>query len=285
MTNIIIEDQIDTAYLTAYLRGKASTLPDALLHDPFAQILAGERGEALARVYSQPAEVSGMALRTLIYDELLTQTIEQEQIDTVINLAASFDTRPYRLSLPASLRWIEADLPATIAYKCEKLATARAACQLAHYPLDVTDATARQAFLAEVCSQAQKVLVLTEGLLVYLSEEQVAELATDLAALNQIGWWLTELISPLTLQKKVRSWNTRVPASVQMRFSAPNGSEFFGQFGWQVETFRLALAEALRHDFPLPHKWLWRLLLRFGVPQQTDGFLLLTRSVAGSLVQ
>ena len=60
--------------------------------------------------------------RTCVYDELIMKLVEEEKIDTVINLAAGLDTRPYRLSLPSSLRWIEIDLPQVLAYKAEKLA-------------------------------------------------------------------------------------------------------------------------------------------------------------------
>jgi len=35
----------------------------------------------------------------------------------VVNLAAGLDARPYRMSLPASLQWIEVDLPEILAYK------------------------------------------------------------------------------------------------------------------------------------------------------------------------
>jgi len=37
-------------------------------------------------------------------------------VDVVVNLAAGLDTRPYRMDLPASLLWIEVDLPPLIAY-------------------------------------------------------------------------------------------------------------------------------------------------------------------------
>ena len=41
----------------------------------------------------------------------------REGVDTIVNLGAGLDTRPYRMSLPASLHWIEADYAHLIEYK------------------------------------------------------------------------------------------------------------------------------------------------------------------------
>jgi O-methyltransferase involved in polyketide biosynthesis len=41
----------------------------------------------------------------------------QQGTDMVINLAAGLDSRPYRMQLPALLRWVEVDLPDMLNYK------------------------------------------------------------------------------------------------------------------------------------------------------------------------
>jgi O-methyltransferase involved in polyketide biosynthesis len=58
-----------------------------------------------------------LVVRICVIDELILRSIEQEGIDTVLNLGAGLDTRPYRLSLPSSLHWIEVDFPAILNYK------------------------------------------------------------------------------------------------------------------------------------------------------------------------
>ncbi len=57
-----------------------------------------------------------VALRTRIIDEYLATAIDSG-IDTVLSLGAGLDARPYRLKLPSSLQWIEADYPHVIEYK------------------------------------------------------------------------------------------------------------------------------------------------------------------------
>src|SRR2546427_542242 len=95
-----------------------SERPDALFRDPYARKLAGERGERIiASMRRGRAWAWPMIVRTAVLDELILRTIEREGVDTVLNLAAGLDTRPYRLPLPSSLRWVEADFPDVIAYK------------------------------------------------------------------------------------------------------------------------------------------------------------------------
>jgi O-methyltransferase involved in polyketide biosynthesis len=55
-----------------------------------------------------------MVVRTAVMDEIILRTISEREIDTVLNLAAGLDTRPWRLRLPPTLRWIDVDLPAML---------------------------------------------------------------------------------------------------------------------------------------------------------------------------
>lgn len=69
-------------------------------------------------------------MRARVFDERSLETLATGEITTVLNLAAALDTRPYRLELPASLRFVEADLPALLAKKSELLAQEQPRCAL-----------------------------------------------------------------------------------------------------------------------------------------------------------
>lgn len=274
-----IQDVLDMARFTAAQRALESKREQPLVSDPYADLLAGERGAALLDFYSAVlGGTRGIALRSAVYDELLVQTIAREKIDTVINLAAGFDTRPYRLTLPPELHWIEADLPEVLAYKSERLIDAQPICHLERVPLDITDVAALGDMLTAVCSSAGNVLILTEGLLIYLREEQVRLLASELRAHQSIGWWLAEIVSPLSLQRQAQQWNAKVADCAQVRFAPQEGSAFFSAYGWQVAEFRPVVAEAIRLNLPMRQKWLMRLLILLGVTrnQRSDGFMLLS---------
>jgi len=104
----------------ALYRAMESERPDALFRDPYARRLAGERGERIvASMRRGRAMAWPMIVRTAVLDELILRAIERDGVDTVLNLAAGLDTRPYRLPLPSSLRWVEADFPDVRRPACE----------------------------------------------------------------------------------------------------------------------------------------------------------------------
>src|SRR2546430_13256443 len=156
--------------------------PDALLHDPFARKLAGERGERiLASMRKGRAWAWPMIVRTAVMDELTLRAIQRDGVGTVLNLAAGLDTRPYRLPLPPALRWVEADFPDVIAYKQEQLARERPACALERVGIDLTDLAGRRALFERIRAATRRVLVVSAGLLTYLSPPALASLAAALA--------------------------------------------------------------------------------------------------------
>src|SRR3989454_10568535 len=140
-----IQHVSDTARWVALYRAMESERPDALFRDPYARKLAGERGERiLASLQKGRAWAWPMIVRTAVLDELILRTIERDRVDTVLNLAAGLDTRPYRLPLAPSLRWVEVDFPDVIAYKQQQLAGERPACALEQIGAGLADAADRR---------------------------------------------------------------------------------------------------------------------------------------------
>ena len=284
--SVPIETICDTAHVVAIYRSLETQRQDALFQDPLADVLAGERGEASLRILgNKQSGVNATAVRTQGMDELILQLVEREGIDTVLNLAAGLDTRPYRLPLPATLRWIEVDLPAIIADKTEKLKHEQPTCYLERVPLDLTNATLRNALFSRVNREAKRTLVITEGLLVYLSTEQVAALAASLCEQSTFHWWLLDLVSPFTLQQVQNSFASYfAEGNVKLQFAPPTGVEFFQPYGWQITEFRSAWEEAHRLKREVRLTWLLRLLSRWVMREpwatfsQRDGIALLKRS-------
>jgi methyltransferase (TIGR00027 family) len=235
----------DTARWVAVYRAQESARPDALFHDPYAQLLAGERGQAIAALMPRQAR-NGWPLiaRTKLMDDLILATIEQG-CDCVVNLAAGFDTRPYRLEVPASLRWIEADLPALTEEKEQLLKDAEPRCQLRRIKVDLADSSARVAMLKEAVGPSTDVLVITEGLLVYLDEAQVRSLASYLVAQAGIRWWILDLASPALLEMMKKSMGPQL-ANAPMKFGPANGVAFFEDLGWRATQVQSVMRAAAR---------------------------------------
>jgi methyltransferase (TIGR00027 family) len=278
--NLPIKAISDTAFLTALYRARESDRLDAHFHDPYAQTLAGTRGEeVLHQIPNGEAYAAGCVVRTCVMDEIVMQAVEQEKVDTVLNLGSGFDTRPYRLSLPSSLHWIETDLPDVLAYKADKLASAHPVCKLESIPLDVTDTTARQK-LFEMTAQSNQVLVITEGLLIYLPVEQVAALAQDLYTTSQFCWWLSDLASPTGLQLIQQSLGeVSTNGGTRMQFAPTEGTGFFELYGWKAIKFLSFIEEAQRlQRGALPEEFIAQLSQEhWKILRQMSGVILLTK--------
>jgi methyltransferase (TIGR00027 family) len=243
MSEPLISNVSDTARWMAAYRAMETSRADALFNDPFADRLAGDRGRAIAASVPRLTRNGWWWIaRTKLIDDLVTESVSSG-CDRVLNLAAGFDTRPYRLELPAGLEWIEADLPALVDEKQRLLTGETARCQLSRVAVDLADTPSRTAFLAEATSGARNALVVTEGLLLYLREQQVAALTDDLHR-NEIGRWVTDVLSPTIVRSSMR----RIPGldNAPMTFEPTNGVAFFERHGWSVGCIHSITKQARR---------------------------------------
>ncbi len=229
-------------------RAMESERPDALFWDPYARMLAGPEGEAMVRAMPKGRQSAwAMIVRTAVMDELIMNAVNRDGADTVLNLAAGLDTRPYRLSLPGTVRWVDADLADVLAYKETRLAGKEPVCALEYANIDLTDSAARLALFERVDARANRTIVITEGLLVYLEPSQVEDLARDLHAHLTFNWWLIDLASPRVLKMLERTWGKHLRAGgAPMRFGPKEGTVFFAPFGWTEREFRSMWEESLR---------------------------------------
>lgn len=248
----------DTARWVAQHRALESTRQDALFRDPLAARLAGERGRAI--VEAAPHQLGAgwrIVARTKLIDDLLATAVA-EGCDRVVNLAAGLDTRPYRLPLPPTMAWVEADLPGVVEEKQRLLANERPACVVIREEVDLSEPGARWAFLSRAVGDGQKTLVITEGVLDTLDDGIVRSLAHDLAARRGIRWWLLDLFSP---GARAMLGGTRgQPAAPPIRFAPADGVAFFEALGWRaLEVQSIVRAAARFHRAPLrvrPFAWL-----------------------------
>lgn len=254
----------DTARWVAVYRAMESERPDAVFRDPYARRLAGERGERIVRSLKRGRHAAwSMIVRTAVLDEIIVERV-RAGADTVLNLAAGLDARPWRLDLPASLRWVDADLPGILEHKVEALRGEMPRCQYEAVPADLRDDAARRALLGRVVAGSREALVVSEGLLVYLEPDAVAALARDLRAARVVRWWAFDLASPMLLNWMRRSWGREADGGdASFHFAPEEGPAFFEPLGWRVASYRSNMDEARRLRREMPGAWLMRLLLRF----------------------
>lgn len=264
----------DTARWVAMYRAMESDRPDAIFRDPYARRLAGERGEAIldgmkkGRRFAWP-----MIVRTAVMDEIILRSVRSEGFDGVLNLAAGLDARAFRLDLPSSLKWVDADLPDILAYKETQLAGEAARCDFEFAKVDLTDPAASKELFARVGRSANKILVVSEGLLVYLTREQVGALARALHEPSTFQGWLTDIASPRVLKMMQRTWGKNLEAGrAPLIFAPAESTAFFEPFGWSEREFRATMEEAIRLERTIPFARFWRFVGRLYPRKKQEEF-------------
>lgn len=249
----------ETAYLVAMYRALETERKDALFQDFFARRLAGAQGQMFVEIIGNKQQLtSAIAVRTYIIDELIAKVLNSEKIDVVVNLGAGLDTRPYRLSLPPSLQWIEVDIPEIISYKQEQLKDEQPRCFLERFALDLTNINIRKSLFSQI-NLIGNTLIITEGFLSYLPETEVASLALDIAAQSNFNYWLLELTSSLALKHYHKHYPRKIfdqyfaNGKQTLLFAPENGAKFFQQYGWTIAQFRSAWEESLRLRREIKH--------------------------------
>ena len=251
----------DTARWIAVMRARESARPDRLFDDPLAATVAGMDGHAIEEMMRRRAGMPEwpIVMRTLVFDEHILRAV-REGCDMVIDLAAGLDTRPYRLELPPTLTWVDIDLPGITEEKNTLLAGERPRCRVERIACDLSDAAARRALFAELGARARKALIIAEGLLVYLTDEQVQGLARDLAAVPTFRLWTLEMLNAKLLARLQHSVGKSLKAAgMPMQWGTDLGPPYFEPLGWRPIEARSLFYEAAKHR-RLP--WLWQLMAR-----------------------
>ena len=227
-------------------RARETERTDALFRDPFARRLAGERGEQIAR--SRPVGGNNdwsFTTRTYLIDQFVSAKV-REGVDMVLNLAAGLDARPYRMDLPRSLQWVEVDLDEILTYKEQILREERPVCSLERVHLNLANVGARRELFARLGRRAKKALVITEGLLIYLTAEEAGELAKDLAAVPAFCSWTFDIASPRLMKMLQKRMAHQLSQAAPFKFAPEEGSAFFAKFGWRAVEVQSFLKNAAR---------------------------------------
>jgi len=264
----------DTARWVAYYRAMETERSDSIFKDPFAKRLAGPEGEAIVGTMKRGKQMAwAMIVRTAVFDELILDAIRTQKVDLVVNLAAGLDARPWRMDLPPNLRWVDVDLPGILDYKVDMLKAETPRCKYEALRVDLTDGAKRNAALAQLGASATRALVVAEGLLIYLTAEQVGALATDLNAAGNFKWWMFDLANPRLLKMMQRMWGKTVNAgNAPFQFAPADGTKFFEKFGWKEAAFRSMMDEARRLNREMGGAWLWRPIMKLYPKRMQEQF-------------
>jgi methyltransferase (TIGR00027 family) len=252
----LIHHVSDTSLWIAAYRAQESARPDAAFKDALAARLAGIRGtQMVAATPHTEAMAFAMTVRTTAIDRLIHFAIAHG-IDTVINLGAGLDTRPYRMQLPAQLKWIEIDFPHLIDYKSEILKDEKPVCSLQRIACDLSQQMERLELFSRLDAATKKALIITEGVIAYITNDQAAQLSKDLYSMPSFHYWIQDYRYGRYRKNKRSEEMAKIIKNTPFLFDAEDPVAFFSNQGWKVvkNLFLLDEADVIGRKMPMTFK-------------------------------
>ncbi len=256
-----MEDSIqhisDTAFWIAGFRAQETERKDASFKDLLAKKLAGEKGlQMVSETPHSAAMAFAMVARTGAIDRHVLSAVSQG-VDAVINLGAGLDTRPYRLNLPPNLKWIEVDFSSIVNYKNEKLALDNPVCKLKRIAADLSDDIERIHLLTKLGLEVKKALVITEGVIGYLTNDQAAKLSKDIYSVPSFAFWVQDYSQGKMRNHRGKKSLHKMVKHTPIQFKCKDPIGFFSEQGWKLKEniFILDQADSIGRSIPMLFPW------------------------------
>lgn len=252
----------DTALWIAAYRAIETKSSHPAFKDHLAEKLAGEKGfEMVTTTPHSESMAFAMIVRTCAIDRLVEIAVAKG-IDTVINLGAGLDTRPYRINLPADLNWIEVDFKNIIDYKSEILKAEKPRCHLERIAIDLSQDMARKELFAQLGNKTKSALIITEGVIGYLTNQQATNLSEDLFRIPAFHYWIQDYgRGKLRRNRGTKALQKNKLQHVPLQFQVEEPLGFFSRQGWKVCEDLHILDEADRIGKNLPLFFPYNLVL------------------------
>jgi O-methyltransferase involved in polyketide biosynthesis len=201
-----------------YLRAYESRLAHPILGDQFAEKAVARIDYDFKRLHRRVRAASnqfGVALRGAQLDAWTTNYLNGHPDAVVLHLGCGLDSRAFRLAAPEGVRWFDVDLPQVIALRRQLYSESQTYRMIGS---SVTDLG-----WVDELPTGGPVLIVAEGLLMYLTLADVTELLHRLVDRFDTGELLADLLSKWTVpvSKVFRSgivkWGTRDGGEITRR--------------------------------------------------------------------
>lgn len=175
----------ETMLQTVYARAKETKTRGAI-HDDKAVALVEQLNYDFSLADKDVAMHSGVIARTIVLDRLVEDYLKKHPGAVVVNLACGLDTRCYRMT--GYSHWYNLDLPETMQIREKLLPEQGTISQLAM--------SAMEDWGKEIAEDGQPVLILIEGLTMYLTEADVQQIFSVIAGRFTHATVFVEIMNP-----------------------------------------------------------------------------------------
>ena len=180
----------ETMLQTVYARAKESRGRGAI-HDAKAEEIIEKLDYDFSLADKDTAMHSGVIARTIVLDRLTQEWLARNPRAVVVNIACGLDTRCYRLS--GYTHWYNLDLPETMAVREKLLPESGTISQIAMSAMDEWG--------SEIKEQNAPVLIIIEGLTMYLNAKDVQQIFTVISNRFSHATVFVETMNPMIVKR------------------------------------------------------------------------------------
>ena len=255
MEKVNLQGVPETMLQTLYARAAYSGQKAARFHDEKAEEIISRMDYDFTLAGKDAAMSKGVIARTILLDRMVGDFIRENPHCTVINIACGMDTKVYRLRRDPAIgkhmkgvRWYNLDLPETIAVRRRFLEENGEISMIAGSAMD-------EAWALEIAKPQGKVLVILEGLVMYLTEQDVKQILSIISSHFQQTQIIMEIMAPWVVshmrEKSIEATKARFTWGIK---SGRELEKLAPEFLWDED---VSLAEGMKVIMPVYHLIGW----------------------------
>ena len=180
----------ETMLQTVYARAKESRGRGAI-HDAKAEEIIEKLDYNFSLADKDTAMHSGVIARTIVLDRMTKEWLASHPGAVVVNIACGLDTRCYRMS--GNAHWYNLDLPETMAVREKLLPESGTISQIAM--------SAMEDWGSEISEQNVQVLIVIEGLTMYLNAKDVQQIFAVISSGFSQATIFVETMNPMIVKR------------------------------------------------------------------------------------
>ncbi len=231
----------ETMIQTLYARAKETKKDNAKIRDDIAVEIVEKLDYDFSKADSDKAMESGVIARTIVLDSMVEKYLNEHPDTIVINIGCGLDTRCYRMK-EKYISWYNVDLPETIEIRGRFLEEKGPIYQIAKSAMDIS-------YTGSITYNGDNVLVIIEGLSMYLSENDVKQIFSVIEKSFKTATVMIETMSPFCVkhikEKSIEGSNAK------FKWGVKKGRELekiVPEFTWKKD---ISLVEGMKKMMPI----------------------------------
>jgi O-methyltransferase involved in polyketide biosynthesis len=262
---IQLHHEMETLIIPLY--GKAQMSEAGIFKDPFAEAAIRQLDYDCAKLTIQKKTQVMLAIRAVIIDRLTSDFVAHNPASMVLHLGCGLDARYLRLGLDVE-HWYDLDFPEVIEIKKTLYH------ETANYQFIASSVTSLD-WLDRIQSNQQPILVIAEGLLMYLDENEILALLEAMKV--KFGGYtiIFDAYSKLTAKSARNHPSLRkTGATIRWGLDAPEEMEGKLQGAKQLKTIYLTNKEVIK-NLPKTDRFLFKFAGLFKIAREAHRVLVM----------